>query len=45
MKGRSLEEINKMFQDGVAVRDFGKYRCDVVDEVQPAKGHEGINNI
>jgi len=25
MKGRSLEEINTMFQNGVAVREFGMY--------------------
>jgi hypothetical protein len=25
MKGRSLEEINQMFQDGVPIRKFGSY--------------------
>jgi hypothetical protein len=25
MKGRSLEEINQMFQEGVPIRKFGRY--------------------
>jgi hypothetical protein len=27
MKGRSLEELDEMFQNKVSVRDFPKYEC------------------
>lgn len=38
MKGRSLEEINNMFQDGVAIKDFGTYpHVEVVNETVAGK--------
>ncbi|KAL5338815.1 alkaline-phosphatase-like protein [Aspergillus crustosus] len=40
MKGRSLEEINGMFQDGVPLREFGKYpraEVEVVEETEIVK--------
>lgn len=27
MKGRSLEELDELFQNGVSVRQFPKYEC------------------
>jgi hypothetical protein len=36
MKGKSLEEINDMFQNGVAVRCFGKSPTIVSEEAKSA---------
>ncbi|KAL2835596.1 general substrate transporter [Aspergillus pseudoustus] len=42
MKGRSLEEINTMFQEGVALRDFGQYPRVEVVAVENEKSREQL---
>ncbi len=42
MKGRSLEELDELFENKVSVRNFRKYHCTVMDvavrEVQASTG-------
>lgn len=33
MKGRSLEEVDEIFEAGVGAHHFSKYRCKIVEEV------------
>lgn len=34
MKGRTLEELDEMFQNRVSVRKFRTYKCNVRDNAQ-----------
>jgi hypothetical protein len=40
MKGRTLEEINHIFQDGVSVREFSKYSIPTIGVDEEGKGKQ-----
>jgi hypothetical protein len=34
MKGRSLEEIDEIFEAGVSARNFAAYKCKIVEDAK-----------
>jgi hypothetical protein len=45
-KGRSLEEIDEMFENHVSVRGFKKYHCissETAREIVKMEGHESVH--
>lgn len=34
MKGRSLEELDEIFEAGISARKFPQYRCKIVEEAK-----------
>ena len=34
MKGRSLEEVDEIFEAGVSARKFPQYKCKIVEDVK-----------
>lgn len=36
MKGRSLEELDEIFEAGIPAREFKRYQCRIVEEAMHA---------